>query len=179
MDQVSYAEDTRQADLFGWRFNETVELQRERQELSDERQNLVEQRRELEQMHKTVAQEREELDRRIAWEDQRMEREKQLFEMKLRILEEELANLATEKQRFEQQKAFYNRVQEFEKQRDTQEPQVVRGEMFFVGVENKTSLKKRYKELIKIYHPDNADGDNSTIQEINNEYQKLCTALEA
>ena len=35
------------------------------------------------------------------------------------------------------------------------------------------SLKKRYKDLIKIYHPDNLAGDTGTIQEINREYDKL------
>ena len=46
--------------------------------------------------------------------------------------------------------------------------------MFFSGVGSRQSLKKRYKDLIKIYHPDNLDGDKDTIQEINSEYNKLC-----
>jgi curved DNA-binding protein CbpA len=46
--------------------------------------------------------------------------------------------------------------------------------MFFSGVVSKQSIKKRYKDLIKIYHPDNLDGDKDTIQEINSEYNKLC-----
>ena len=38
---------------------------------------------------------------------------------------------------------------------------------------NELALKKRYKDLIKIYHPDNLDGDTGTIQEINREYERL------
>lgn len=34
-------------------------------------------------------------------------------------------------------------------------------------------LKKRYKDLIKIYHPDNVAGDTRTVQEINKEYEKM------
>ena len=34
-------------------------------------------------------------------------------------------------------------------------------------------LKKRYKDLLKIYHPDNASGDVQTIQEIHREYDIL------
>ena len=45
--------------------------------------------------------------------------------------------------------------------------------MFFKGVEDTKSLKKRYKELLKIYHPDNVYGDNLLIQAINQEYQNL------
>ena len=69
------------------------------------------------------------------------------------------------------QKAFYQRVSDFSV---TAEQPVIRGEMFFSGVENRQSLKKRYKDLIKIYHPDNLDGDKNTVQEINSEYHKLC-----
>ena len=69
------------------------------------------------------------------------------------------------------EEAFYQRVSDFSV---TAEQPVIRGEMFFSGVESRQSLKKRYKDLIKIYHPDNLDGDKNTVQEINSEYHKLC-----
>lgn len=171
MDQVQFTEDNRQAAFSGWCFNETVEIARNRQALETER-------KEVEDMRRQVELERQDLERRIQWEEQRMQREKELFQMKLRILEEELQKLATDKERFRQQKAFYERVNEYESRTEKQ-TNVVRGEMFFIGVENRASLKKRYKDLLKIYHPDNAAGDTSTIQEINNEYHKLSSAMEA
>ena len=33
--------------------------------------------------------------------------------------------------------------------------------------------KKRYKELTKIFHPDNLAGDTEVIQRINREYEQL------
>lgn len=171
MSHAKQVEENRSAAFSGWRFNETVEIEREKQTLENER-------REIENLRSQLEKEKEEFQRKIEWEEQRMKRENELFEMKLRILESELQKLATDKERFEQQKAFYARVNEFENCHGKQE-QTVRGDMFFVGVEDRTSLKKRYKDLIKIYHPDNVDGDTMTIQEINNEYQKLAVALEA
>ena len=53
------------------------------------------------------------------------------------------------------------------------EDRVVSGELFFIGVSSSDSAKKRYKDLIKIYHPDNLEGDTGTIQEINKEYDEL------
>ena len=94
--------------------------------------------------------------------------------MKFKILEEELMKLATEKEQVKKQKAFYQRVSDFNAQSEEKSSNVVKADMFFSGVGNKQSLKKRYKDLIKIYHPDNLDGDNNTIQEINSEYNKLC-----
>ena len=55
---------------------------------------------------------------------------------------------------------------------------VVRGEFFFIGVESKSALKKRYKQLLKIYHPDNLCGDTETLQEINREYDRLLKQYE-
>ena len=100
--------------------------------------------------------------------------------MKVKILEEELVKLASEKEYMERQKAFYSRVNEYERSNsynsysDNEETNVVKGEMFFSGVVSKQSIKKRYKDLIKIYHPDNVDGDNSLVVEINKEYDHLC-----
>lgn len=103
--------------------------------------------------------------------------------MKFRILEEELQKLATEKAHVERQKEFYSRVAEHETNGRVSSLTekgngIVKGELFFSGVGSKQSLKKRYKDLIKIYHPDNMDGDTDTIQEINSEYNKLCALYE-
>lgn len=138
---------------------------------------LEEERRALEEQRRKLERERQEFTRRIEIEDRRLEQQQKLFDMKFKILEEELVKLATEKQHVEKQKEFYNRVNDFEYRNSSQQSvpahNVVKGELFFSGVGNKQSLKKRYKDLIKIYHPDNLDGDNKTIQEINREYDHL------
>ena len=45
--------------------------------------------------------------------------------------------------------------------------------VFFIGVDNPLALKKRYRDLIKIYHPDNKAGDHDTFKRISEEYEKL------
>lgn len=135
--------------------------------LEEERRTISEQRRKLER-------DQQEFKRKVEFEDRRLEQQQKLFEMKFKLLEEELVKLASEKEQIEKQKAFYHRVSEFEKREQERIPaKVVRGEMFFIGVGSKQSLKKRYKDLIKIYHPDNIGGDKNTIQEINREYDQL------
>ena len=134
---------------------------------------LEEERRTLENERRTLEQERREFNRWVEIEDRRLEQQQKLFDMKFKILEEELMKLATEKEQVKKQKAFYQRVSDFNARSEEKSSNVVK-DMFFSGVGNKQSLKKRYKDLIKIYHPDNLDGDNNTIQEINSEYNKLC-----
>lgn len=137
---------------------------------------LEEERKALEEQRRTLERERREFTRWVEIEDRRLEQQQKLFDMKFKILEEELVKLATEKERMKKQKAFYRRVSEFTA---VSTSQVVKGDLFFSGVESKQSLKKRYRDLIKIYHPDNLDGDKNTIQEINSEYHKLCARYES
>lgn len=134
-----------------------------------------EERVDLERQRRKLQREREEFTRHVEIEDRRLEQQQRLFDMKFRILEEELVKLASEKQHVEKQKEFYSRVNEYEYHYKDSLPvqNVVKGELFFSGVGSKQSLRKRYKDLIKIYHPDNLDGDNNTIQEINREYDHL------
>lgn len=43
---------------------------------------------------------------------------------------------------------------------------------FFAGCSTKESVDKKYKSLVKLYHPDNMDGDTAALQEINVQYDK-------
>lgn len=140
---------------------------------------LENERRALEEERRLLEQERRDFKRRVEIEDRRLEQQQKLFDMKFKILEEELLKLATEKEQVKKQKDFYQKVNEFNFREASAQNQVsgsnvVKGDMFFSGVASKQSIKKRYKDLIKIYHPDNLDGDKDTVQEINSEYNKLC-----
>lgn len=44
---------------------------------------------------------------------------------------------------------------------------------FFAGCSTAADVNKRYKSLIKIYHPDNGSGDEDTIKEINIQYEEM------
>jgi len=48
---------------------------------------------------------------------------------------------------------------------------------YFKNVETLEDLRKQYKELLKKYHPDNADGSTEATQEINAEYDRLFNVL--
>lgn len=134
--------------------------------LEEERLDIARQRQKLEW-------DKKEFTKHVEIEDRRLEQQQRLFDMKFRILEEELIKLASEKQHVEKQREFYKKVNDYQQRKPEKPQNVVKGEMFFTGVGNKQSLKKRYKDLIKIYHPDNLDGDHDTIQEINREYDHL------
>ena len=97
--------------------------------------------------------------------------------MKWEMLIRETQQLADDKKQFERRKKFYEHVQSNVQEEYTYgvttTDNVVQGEMFFSGVSDKKALKKRYKDLIKIYHPDGDAGDTATVAEINREYEDL------
>ena len=156
-----------------WKHKKSAELEKQRRDFLEEKRKLEEDRRNFER-------EKREFSTHCQLEKDSMKREKQLFETKWKILEEELSQLADEKKQMKKKRDFYRYVREQEV-RDIPSvgaENVVRGELFFIGVESKTALKKRYKQLLKIYHPDNLCGDTETLQEINREYDRLLKQYE-
>ncbi len=147
---------------------------REREVIEDTRQALRREKREIERERRKLEREKREFFRNRDFEDQRIANEKQLFAMKWKILEDELEKLADERKQVEKQRRFYQYLNDHREQEPRERAaKTVRGELFFVGVEDQQALKKRYKDLVKIYHPDNISGDIGTIQEINREYDRL------
>ena len=134
---------------------------------------LVEERKEFEQQKREFERERNAFMRHVENQNKHLEQQKYLFETKFRILEEEMMKLAEEKAEVEKKKAFYDMVGEFHAKSQKTLPDYQLGEILFRGVESKQSLKKRYKALVKIYHPDNIGGDDSLVTEINREYDHL------
>lgn len=103
-----------------------------------------------------------------------LEKKEHLFNMKWKLLEHELSLLAKEKEE------FYNEKKQHKyKTRLEQERKMFRGGnrinagMYFLGVHDELSLKKRYRDLLKLFHPDNMNGDVDAMQVINKEYNEL------
>ena len=153
-----------------WLFQDTAKWEYQ-QDLEEERQKLAEEKRKFEK-------ERTEFHWKKQIEEKRLAQEKQLFEMKWKILEKELQKVAKEKQEIElEREQYYSKASGNYFEGGT-EQKVIKGELFFSGVRTESALKTRYRELIKIFHPDNAAGDTNTLQEINREYDCLKRAFE-
>lgn len=100
-----------------------------------------------------------------------LEGQKNLFDQKWNILERETRQLALDKEKFDREKLIYKDKVYREARRSMANAENVK--IFFKGVDDTDSLKKRYKQLLKIFHPDNMNGDKDLLQAINTEYEKL------
>ena len=141
-------------------FQENVRLNELRRELEDERELIDIQKGMLHSQQ-----------RKNQLLKKQLESQKLLFDQKWEILEKETRRLAIDKEKFDREKLIYRDKVYREARRSMSNVENVK--IFFKGVVDTESIKKRYKALLKIYHPDNLDGDNDTIQEINREYDHL------
>lgn len=158
-----------------WMFQEQVKIQAKADELLEVSRELLEEK-------KTLERERKELDIKIKAENKRSRDNEVLMAKKLKMIEEayqqmalekkalecERLNLEYEREKLRRMKASNQNVKE---RRTT--TNVYEGIVFFNGVDNQLALRKRYKELLKIFHPDNRCGDTDTLQRIQSEYDSM------
>ena len=163
-EEISKAEDVselREAKI--WLFQENIRLENARRELNASREKFQDERN-------RANQELEELNRQNAMERKRLKEENLFFEKKLAILQDGFKKLDADKHDFEVKKrALEERISHYR-----EEPQVPLLDetvgLLFRGANNPLALRKRYKDLVKIFHPDNLFGDEELAQSINREY---------
>lgn len=143
-----------------WLFKENIRLQELSRNLEDERK-LIEIQMGMLQRQQS---------RNMLLKKQ-LEGQKNLFDQKWSILEKETRQLAIDKEKFEREKLMYRDKVYREARRSMSNAENVK--IFFKGVDDSDSLKKRYKALLKIFHPDNTHGDKELLQAINTEYERL------
>ena len=160
MQDIDITDEEQLAEMKKWFFKENVRIEQIKSLMEEERKLLEEEKKSF------LIKKENQFNRNNLLKKQ-LEREKKLFDKKWKILERELRRLAEEKKRLEREKQMYQEVKK------VQAVGTVNGEVFFNGVNSEKSLKKRYKDLLKIYHPDNANGDTQTIQAIMREYNRL------
>lgn len=110
-----------------------------------------------------------------------LEEDQKIFDKKFKILEMGFKQLSADRAAFESQKRafFFQQKEQESKQSGFYDfsAEDIKKETdkltYFCGVTNQLALKKRYKDLIKIYHPDNLAGDKHALQQINREYEML------
>lgn len=149
-------------ELKKWLFKENIRLETLAKELEEERQLI--------DIQKGILQSQQKKNTLLK---KQLENQKILFESQWKMLENETRRLAIDKEAFERDKRML-RDEIYREARRTVSVSV-NSRIFFNGVNDAASLKKRYKDLMKIFHPDNVNGDNGTILAIKSEYERLKT----
>ena len=121
--------------------------------------------KELKQLKKFLFEERI----RIKNEQRKLQELNSFFDKKLKILQNGFCQLDLDRKQFEREKKLYMQ------NRNNKEINCnsTNSFNFFKGVNSQLGLKKRYKDLLKIFHPDNLCGDVETVKRINQQYESM------
>ena len=158
-----------------WMFQEQVRIQAKKDELFDLSCELQEERRNLER-EKTALQLKEKaVKKRFDENEIFIAKKKKIIEDAYQQLALDRKALECERLNFEHERVKYKR-QRMAAGRTTYQHEntgMYDGSCFFRGCANELELRKRYKELLKIFHPDNQCGDTKTLLLIQTEYERL------
>ena len=124
----------------------------------------------------TFQEEMKTLNRKVLEERKRLKDENSFFDKKLQILQNGFQQLDMDRRKFEREKKQFESQKKYSSYSGTNySGGYYKGSTpdFFRGVNNILGLKKRYRDLLKIFHPDNICGDSDTVLEINKQYDTM------
>jgi len=124
----------------------------------------------------TAEREMERQRRRLRDEERKLQESERFFEQKMDILKGGFAQLEADRREVEKNRMRLEAEIDTMKTASASKEECVR--LFFTGADNLLTLKKRYKDLIKIFHPDNLCGDTELLQKINEVYETLREEVE-
>lgn len=155
-------EELKEAKL--WLFRENVRIQNEKKELKASRDEFF-------QETTALRRELDELSRKAMQEQKRLREESLFFDKKMDILKAGFRQLEQDRKAFERERKLLreNANRMTSSQGGNVEETV---EFLFRNVGNSLALRKRYRDLVKIFHPDNLFGDAELMQSINKEFLK-------
>ncbi len=158
-------EELREAKL--WLFQERMRIEQEQKELDETRDKFLSER-------ECFRDEMNELNRKCVLERKRLKEENLFFDKKMAILQDGFRKLEADRKDIERERISIQREREFQSQRSHMDfygdSSIV--EILFRNATNPLALRKRYKDLVKIFHPDNIAGDEELVQMINREFAK-------
>ena len=158
-------------EMKAWLFREEFRLSVIREELDDLRKKLENEKK----FHETEMRNQQ---HKLKVEKGRLEQENRLLEQKMKILQKGFEDLDQDRRILQAEKDKFNSQRGAYREHTHSSPHTEVAEMLFSGVNSFLTLKKRYKDLMKMFHPDNVTGDHEMVQIITREYEELKKAYE-
>lgn len=150
-----------------WLFRENMRLEKERRELEQVKERFIKERVQF-------CNEMKILNRRTVLERKRLKEENLFFDKKMDILKAGFAQLEADRKQLAQDRKIFLEEKNRSGQNSSGRPPKISSEeivqVLFRSVNNSLALRKRYRDLVKIYHPDNLSGDEELVQLINKEF---------
>lgn len=153
-------------ELKAWLFKENIRLEVERNEMKRIEEKLIREREKFQA-------EMTEVNHLLVIERKRLKQDELFFDKKMDILKNGFAQLDAERRKHEHDKMQFEAEKNAHISFSRQEKHMELAEILFQGVNSHLALKKRYRDLLKIFHPDNIAGDHEMVLVINKIYEEL------
>lgn len=154
-----------------WLFQENMRLINERNNIEKEKEELKSSVERFQSDRVKFRKEMEELNRSAVNERQRLREENQFFDKKMAILKDGFKHLEEDRKVVERERRALAEERKLLMQGSSISNSDI-GAILFRSANDQLGLRKRYKDLIKIFHPDNLFGDDELTQIINKEYER-------
>ena len=153
-------------ELKAWLFKESIRIELERNELKRMEDKFL---KEKQQFQEEMA----EVNHRLVIERKRLKQDESFFDKKMEILKSGFSQLEADRKKLEKERMLLEAEKNAYSASIKTDRNMELTELLFQGVNSQLALKKRYKDLIKIFHPDNIAGDHDMVLTINRIYEEL------
>ena len=186
--RIEEADEDELAEMKRWLFKENIRLRSLKMELRDEREdleadqeNLEMQRAQLERERRDQQDEQRMYLNHLAQQRQQIRHDEELVEEKLAVIQRGFAELDQDRKALNRRETELNRREieldiRIRNNRNIQPVDAV--DLMFSGVDSYLTLKKRYRDLMKMFHPDSGTGDAEMVLAINRAYDRLKSTYE-
>ncbi|WP_026516034.1 hypothetical protein [Butyrivibrio sp. MC2021] len=150
------------AELRLWLFKESVRLE-------NMESSLAERYARLEADEIAFKNRMDAAERKLETANKKLNNDKALFDQRLAILNNGFDQLTSDRKRIDAEFRRLEREKSYQRENEYDAM-----DLLFRGADNPLAIKKRYKDLMKMFHPDNICGDAEMVRLINQEYDDLC-----
>ena len=169
LERLEAADDGELKELKLWLFKESIRLSNEKHELEMERRDFLNER-------ENTREENRRYEEHLAVRGRQLRREEELIAKKHDVIKRGFEELDLDRQALNAREAsLISREAAFEEKQaagytvDCKEV----SDVLFKGADNILLLKKRYKDLMKMFHPDCLGGDSEMVKSLNRTYDRL------
>ena len=166
MDTILYGSEDALNELKAFLFRESIRLDVEKKELLELKEKVLNEREQLRM-------ESDEVNHQIVVERKRLKDEQAFFDKKLSILKNGFDSLEADRKAVKRAREQLERDRRDFANNSMHIQNEEAAAYLFCGVNSLLGLKKRYKDLLKIFHPDNMNGDHQMVLIINKLYDEL------
>ena len=160
-EKLEAADEAGLGEIKLWLFKESIRLRDERQELEFARQDFLAEQ-------ENVREENRRYEEHLSTRSRQLRREEELIEQKHEVIKRGFAELDRDRQDLAAREAAVRSMEASARSRESEANDVL-----FRGADNILLLKKRYKDLMKMFHPDCLGGDTEMVQSLNRTYDRL------